>query len=711
MGETANPLVRVEHDETCGLATLTLCGPGGVNKIDHDFGLALLAAVEGLRGRAGLTGVLVVSGHREFCVGADLTYLYGERDPARLLTVVLALTRGYRALETLGVPVAAALTGSALGGGFELALACHHRVALDDARVKLGLPEVSLGVLPGAGGTQRLPRLLGFQAALELITQASVLPAPVALKKGLVHALAPTPEAVVAACRAWLLAHPGHKAPWDSKGFTWPPPAPDSEDARNLFMAGSAMLFKKTAGAYPAAEAAMAVAQEGARLSLDRALELEARAFVRLAVSDGAKDMIRTFFFHKNAADKLDELPAAPEDGIARVAVLGAGMMGAGLAWICALAGVEVLLRDISQAALDRGMAHCAEQAASFARKKGPAAAEAALARIRPVLEVEALRGTDLVIEAVFEDIALKHRVIREVEPVLAPGALFASNTSALPIGDLARASAAPERFLGLHFFSPVERMPLIEVIEGPATGQEALGRALAFCRRLKKTPILVGDGFGFYTTRVFAAYILEGAELVAEGHDPAALEWAARTTGMAVPPLQVFDEISLTLGKHVVAGSRPYLGERFDTAGAALVLRMVDEAGRAGRAAGAGFYDYVEGKRQGLWAGLEGLVSAPARPVDVEALRFRLLAVQAAEVARVLDAGILRRSRDAELGAVLGLGFAPPSGGPLAWMDRQGLPALVARLDDLAARHGPRYAPCTLLRELAARGGRFYPA
>jgi 3-hydroxyacyl-CoA dehydrogenase/enoyl-CoA hydratase/3-hydroxybutyryl-CoA epimerase len=446
-------------------------------------------------------------------------------------------------------------------------------------------------------------------------------------------------------------------------------------------------------------------------LSLDRALELEARAFVKLAVSDGAKDMIRTFFFHKNAADKLEELPDTAEDGIRRVAVLGAGMMGAGLAWIAARAGCEVLLRDISPAALDRGMAHCAAQAASLAKKKGQAEAQATLGRIRPVLQVEALRGADLVIEAVFEDLALKHRVIREVEPVLAPGALFASNTSALPIGDLARASAAPERFLGMHFFSPVERMPLIEVIEGPATGQDALGRALAFSRRLKKTPILVGDGFGFYTTRVFAAYILEGAELVAEGHDPAAVEWAARVVGMAVPPLQVFDEISLTLGKHVVAGSRPYLGDRFDTAGAALVLRLVDEAGRAGRAAGAGFYDYADGKRQGLWAGLRGFVTAPAQPVDVSELGFRLLAVQAAEVARVLDAGILKRPRDAELGAILGLGFAPATGGPLAWMDRQGLAALVGRLDGLSARHGVRYAPCALLRAMAAQKARFYPA
>ncbi len=705
-----DPYLRFELCEATGIGTLWLQGATGVNKIDHAFGRALIDQVAALAEVQGLTGVIVATAYRDWCVGADLEFLYGARDPAHLLEGVLALTRSYRALETIGVPVVAALTGSALGGGFELALACHHRVGLDDSRVKLGLPEVSLGVIPGAGGTQRLPRLIGFQAALELIGQGRVLPAPAAKAKGLIDDLQPTPEAVLEAARAWILAHPGHRAPWDRQGFTWPAPAPDSDDARNLFMAGSAMLYKKTAGAYPAAEAAFTAAQEGARLAFDRALELEARLFVKLATSDGAKDMIRTFFFHKNAADKLEGLPRGDGADFSRIAVLGAGMMGAGLAWICARAGYDVVLKDIGQPALDRGMAHIGKQATKLARHKPQAEVDAILARVRPSLDLQDLRGVDLVIEAVFEDIGLKHRVIREVEPLLAPDAVFASNTSALPITDLAKASVAPGRFVGLHFFSPVEVMPLLEVIEGAGTSAETLARCLAFGRRIRKTPIVVGDGFGFYTTRVFAAYILEGAQLVAEGHEPALIEWAARVAGMAVPPLQVFDEITLVLGKHVVAGAKPYLGDQLDIPGADLVVRMVDELDRTGRAHGAGFYDYADGRRRGLWPGLADLAGGPPTETGVDLLAFRLLAIQAAEVARALDEGILKRHRDAELGAVLGLGFSPPSGGPLAWMDRQGLPALVARLDALAEACGARYTPAPILRRMAARGERFFP-
>ncbi len=706
-----DPYLRIELCEETRIATLWLQGATGVNKIDHAFGRALIARVAELAEIDELAGVIVATAYRDWCVGADLQFLYDARDPAHLLEGVLALTRSYRELETLGVPVVAALTGSALGGGYELALACHRRIALDSGRVKLGLPEVSLGVIPGAGGTQRLPRMVGFQAALELISQGRMLPAPAAKAKGLVDELQPTPEAVIEAARAWVLANPGHQAPWDRKGFAWPAPAPDSPDARNLFMAGSAMLYKKTAGAYPAAETAFTAAQEGARLSFDKALELEARLFVSLAVSDGAKDMIRTFFFHKNAADKLEGLPTSEAPDFEKVAVLGAGMMGAGLAWICARAGYQVVLKDIRQEALDKGMAHIGKQAGKLARKKGQEAVDAILGRIVPTIELEDLRGTDLVIEAVFEDVGLKHRVIREVEPLLAPGAVFASNTSALPITDLAEASAAPERFIGLHFFSPVEVMPLLEIIEGEATDADTVGRCLAFGRRIRKTSIVVGDGFGFYTTRVFAAYILEGAQLVAEGHDPALIEWAARVAGMAVPPLQVFDEITLVLGKHVVAGSKPYLGDQLDIPGAELVVRMCDELDRNGRAHGAGFYDYADGRRRGLWSGLAGLATGKPEETGVELLAFRLLAVQAAEVARAMDEGILKRNRDADIGAVLGLGFAPPSGGPLAWMDRQGLPALVERLDALAAATGARYAPAPLLRRMAERGERFYPA
>lgn len=704
MTTTENNMVRLQFDAQTGVATLTLAMPK-VNRINPAFDEGLGQALDWASAQEGLSGIIIDTAHDDWCVGADLDGLFGERDAQTLLTRVTALGALYRRVETLGVPVVAALTGSALGGGYELALACHHRIALSSPKVQVGLPEVTLGVLPGAGGTQRLPRLIGIQAALDIILQGKVLRAPKAKAAGLVDALADDRDALRQAALAYIAANPGAQQPWDRKGRI-PGPRPGSADARNLFMGACGMIEKKTAGAYHAPRIALAAVQEGLALTFDRALEVEARAFVQLAIGDQAKDMMRTLWFHRNAAKKHEGLPRAESDDIRKVAILGAGMMGAGLAFVCAKAGYEVVLRDINPDTLAAARAHCEAQAAKLKHLSDDARATL-LSRITTTLEVEPIRGSDLIIEAVFENLDLKHKVTQEAEPLLAEGGIWASNTSALPIGDLASVSRDTSSFIGLHFFSPVEKMELLEIITGADTSEQTLARCLAFTKRIGKLPIVVGDGYGFYTTRVFSAYILEGAQLVAEGHDPTLIEWAGRSAGMVVPPLQVFDEVTLTLGVKAVTMGRKY-GRPLDMPGVGLVESMV-EAGRAGRAAGAGFYDYKDGRRRGLWKGLRDHAAGTPEQSTVELLRDRLLGIQALEAARTVAEGIIKQPRDAEVGAIFGLGFAPGTGGPLSYIDRMGAAAFVARMDDFAARFGPRYAVPEALREMAASGKTYF--
>jgi 3-hydroxyacyl-CoA dehydrogenase/enoyl-CoA hydratase/3-hydroxybutyryl-CoA epimerase len=711
--DTPNSAVQCEFDAATGVATLTLAMQGKVNKINREFGEGLNAAIDWAKAQSGLKGIVITSAHKDFCVGADIDLLYRERDPAQMFGFVTGLAAVFRKLETCGVPVASALVGSALGGGYELALATHHRVALDSPKVVLGLPEVQLGVLPGGGGTQRLPRLIGLQPALEMILQAQQVRAPKAVGKGLVDELAPTRDEVVAKAKAWVIANPkASKQPWDA-GKPIPGMQPNSPDARNLFMASCGMLEKKTAGAFESPKLAVAAIQEGTALTFDRGMEVEARLFVKLAVSDQAKDMIRTLWFFKNAAEKHQGLPSTADMGIETVTILGAGMMGAALAFVAAQGGMRVVMKDIKQEALDKGLDHV-KQLVGELKHLDADAKQQLLDRVTGTLDLAQVHETDLVIEAVFENLALKHRVTQEVEPRLSARGIWASNTSALPISDLATASSRPDKFIGLHFFSPVEKMPLLEIIVGKGTSDETLARCLAFTRAIKKIPIVVNDGYAFYTTRVFSAYVLEGAQLVAEGHDPVLVEWAARRTGMVVPPLQVFDEVTLSLAAHAFTQGREY-GRALDLSGVALVQKLV-EIGRTGKAAGQGFYDYRDGKRQGVWAGLRALAAEvsgdapkPSVAASVPELSRRILAAQAVEAARAADEGILRNFRDAEVGAVFGVGFAPNRGGPFAHIDRTGVAAFVAELDDYAARFGARYQAPQLLRTMAAEGRTFF--
>ncbi len=704
---TSNGALRLAFEEETGIALLTLEMEGRANKIDDNFAYGLSEAFDWALGHSELKGVILGTGHRDFCVGADLDWLYCERDPLLLYENVMKLQRFFRKMETSGVPVVAALTGSALGGGFEVALAAHHRIALEASHVKFGLPEVTLGVLPGAGGTQRLSRMLGIQKALDLILQGKILRAAKAHKVGLVDELAQTKEEVYRKARAWIAENPHPKRPWDRKNFRFPDVQPDSSEARDIFMGAAALVAQKTAWAYEAPQLAINAMQEGVRLHFDRALEVETSYFVKLATGDQAKNMLRTLWFHRTAAEKLEDLPKVEDAKIGKVGILGAGMMGAGLAFVCAQSGYEVILQDISQEALDRAMERI-QHLVTKKRHLDEEARQALLKAIRPTLQAEDVAEVDLIIEAVIEDLAIKRNVHQKLAPLLAKEALWASNTSAIPISKLAVNSGRRANFLGLHFFSPVEKMALVEVIVTPETSEEALGRALAFVRKLKKIPIVVNDGYGFYTTRVFAAYILEAAQLVAEGHEPELIEWAARSAGMAVPPLQVFDEINLSLAQHVLAQREESSTYALPSEGIELIAKMVD-LGRTGRSAGKGFYNYEGGRRIGFWKGLGDLVDGEAPQQDVEEIQRRLMFVQCVEVARTLDEGILRHERDAEVGAVFGLGFAPNSGGPLAYMDRLGPLKLVPTLKRMSQKYGPRYEPPALLNKMASQRRFFF--
>jgi 3-hydroxyacyl-CoA dehydrogenase/enoyl-CoA hydratase/3-hydroxybutyryl-CoA epimerase len=711
----ANDALKLSFDSETGVATLMLEMAGRANKVDEAFGRGLQGAIAWTKEREGLKGVIVGSAHKNFCVGADIDGLYPRRDAAETLEFVRGLNAIFRDLETMGVPTVCALTGSALGGGYELALACHHRIGVDDPRAQVGLPEVTIGVIPGAGGTQRLPRIVGIQKALEHISMGQPVRIQKALKLGMVDALEPTREAVMAAAHAWIAANPKAKQPWDERGFRFPAPDPQSTEGRQMFMGASAMLYKKTAGTMPQIEAAISAMQEGVALTFDRALEVESRYFVGCMIGDQCKDMIRTFWFHRNAALKAEGLPVADAHGFEKVGILGAGMMGAGLGFICASKGMSVVLKDIHQEALDGAVAHCTAQVKKR-RHLGEAAQQAILDRITYTLDNSALDGCDLIIEAVVENDEVKAVVTRETEPRLSANGVFASNTSAIPITHLAKASAKPASFIGLHFFSPVEKMPLLEIIRGAATSEETVGRCVKFALSLGKLPIVVADGYGFYTSRVFGTYLMEAVQLVAEGHDPVLVEWAAKSAGMVVSPLKVFDEVTLRLGYKGILQRERYMDEDLsEIPGIKLLRSMVEDHQRLGKVVGKGFYEY-EGRERRLWPGLKDLVreiSGDVKPeqTGVEYLQDRLMLRQVAETARCLQEGVLLKKRDAEVGGIFGIGFAPNSGGPLAWMDLRGIATVVSQLRALEQSEGARYAPPKLLVDMAERGERFFEA
>ncbi|QMU76998.1 3-hydroxyacyl-CoA dehydrogenase [Streptacidiphilus sp. PB12-B1b] len=736
--------VRYRQDPD-GVVTLTLDLPGSANVMNAQYRDAMGAAVARLAAeRERITGVVITSAKKTFFAGGDLTALIQvtEENAAEFAAGLTEIKAQLRTLETLGRPVVAAVNGSALGGGLELALACHHRVCLDDEGIRIGLPEATLGLLPGGGGITRSVRMMGVQAALPLLTEGRQLRPAKALAVGWIDELASDRDELMAKARAWLLAHPDAAQPWDAPGHRVPDLRPLDPESYPLLAAAPAVLHRKTHGCYPAVERILAAAVEGALLDLDTALQVETQYLTELVTGQVAKNMISTFWFQLNEVNAGGSRPAGhPASSVRRVGVLGAGMMGAGIAHVSALAGIEVVLKDATVEAAVRGRdSITALLDKDVARGKLTEDQKQSLLDLITVTGDDAdLGGCDLVIEAVFEDRELKNTVLAAAEAAALPGAVIASNTSTLPITGLAQAVAEPERFVGLHFFSPVRRMPLVEIIRGEKTSPETLARAFDFVRQIRKTPIVVNDSRGFYTSRTFGTYLTEGIAMVGEGVPAALVENVARKAGMAVGPLAVCDEVSLTLplrirdqaladlaeaGAEVEAEAETGTGGGADAARDGLaqlrqhpayeVLQaMTAEYGRAGRAAGAGFYDYpagdADGGRKSLWPGLAERWAAPGRPLPPEQdVRDRLLYIQALETVRILEESVLTSVADANIGSVLGIGFAPWSGGTLQFVNSVGPAAFTARADQLADAYGERFRPSALLREKAARDERF---
>ncbi|QJE72139.1 3-hydroxyacyl-CoA dehydrogenase [Aerophototrophica crusticola] len=708
-----------------GICILTIDQPGrSMNVIDGAFAREFAGAIAQAAGDAAVKGILITSGKPAFLAGADLMELeavferVADTPTAALYQGFAGFSATLRKMETCGKPVACALNGTALGGGFEIALASHYRVVADDPGIKLGLPEVQVGLLPGAGGTQRVPRLIGIQLALPLLLEGRQLSPQKARDTGLAHAVVPAGE-LLAAAKAWLLS-PAATAtqPWDAKGYKVPGGA-GGMDPRSVqtFMAAGAMLRDKTYGNYPAPAAILSCVYEGTQLPMDTALRVESKYFTSLFLTPVARNMIRTLFINKGKADKLSRRPAdVPRNKIRKIGMLGAGMMGAGIAYVAAMAGITVVLVDQTQEAAERGKGYAAKLLADAVAKgrMTKAKADGILSLIQPTTSYDGLSDAGLVVEAVFEDRALKAEVTRRAEAVMPPTAIFGSNTSTLPITGLAEASSRPERFIGIHFFSPVDKMPLVEVIRGERTGDEALAMALDFVQAIRKTPITVNDGRGFFTSRFCGAYINEGQTLLLEGVAPALIENAGKMAGMPVGPLALADETAIDLAYKIFRQWKLDLGDSFvPGSGASVTTRMVEEFGRPGRKGGKGFYDYPEGGKKRLWPDLA--THWPQRPADqqpdVEEVKTRLLYAQALDAVRCLEAGVLTTPEDGDVGAILGLGYAPWTGGPFSLIDTVGVARFVAECDALAAKHGERFSPPRLLRDMATRGDRFYPA
>ncbi len=714
---------KIETDAD-GIATVTFDAPNkSMNTLTGKALAEIEAMAEQFKSDAAVKGVVFASGKPTgFCAGADLDEMLGsftvaddEAGRASIYERVFAFNRAFRALETCGKPVAVALEGLALGGGFELALSCHYRVAADQPKFQVGLVESKIGLIPGGGGTQRLPRLIGAMAAAPLLLEGKTLRASEALAMKVVHEVV-APGGCIDACKAWIKNGGVGVAPWDKSDFKIPGGAVWSPGGVQVFIMGNAMVRKSTYGNYPAQLNIMRAVYEGLQVPMDAALRIESRYFARTCLTPQATAMIRTLFqsmqaLNKGAARPKDAAPTA----VKKAAVLGAGMMGAGIAHAQALAGIETVLIDQTQEAADKGRKHV-EDLLTKAVSRGRLAADkaqAALALVTATTDYGLVKGSDLVVEAVFESRDVKAAVTKLAEAQLADGAVFGSNTSTLPITGLAEASVRPANFIGIHFFSPVDRMGLVEIIKGEKTSDQTIAAAIDYVMKIKKTPIVVNDSRGFYTSRCFSTYVAEGMEMLAEGIAPAIIDNIGRATGMPRGPLEMADDVALDLVHKIAVQTKKDLGGDYvERPTDAIVDTLVTKLGRMGRKNGKGFYDYPESGDKKLWPGLSDVVApttTEAEPDAVAHLRQRLLYRQAVEAARCFDEGVLTDPRDGDVGAILGWGFAPWTGGPFSLIDSVGTAAFVEACDALAKQYGDRYSAPAGLRAMAAKGQGYY--
>jgi len=661
--------------------------------------------------------LVITSAKSTFIVGADIDQLTQITSAEEAFKLCEDLKGMMRRMEKSGKPVVAAINGTALGGGLELALACHARIALNSPKTKLGLPEVKLGLLPGGGGTQRLPRMIGIQKSFELITQGKELTAAKAKEMGIVTDLAETNEELIAKAKAWCLANPKAAAPWDTKGFRIPGGDSKSPAVVQVLAIAPSMANAKAHGNYPAITHIMSCLFEGCLLDFDAGSQVESRYFAACVVSQTSKNMIGTLWHQLNAIKKGQSRPQGfPPSKVRRVGILGAGMMGAGIAYVSAKVGIEVVLLDTTQENADKGKGY-SQGLLDKAISRGRSTVEkrdALLGLIKTTTSYEDLAGCDLVIEAVFEDRDIKAVCTKKSEAVIHAEAVYASNTSTLPITGLAQASARPANFIGLHFFSPVDKMPLVEIIVGEKTSDETLARGFDYVLQIGKTPIVVNDSRGFYTSRVFATYIMEGLAMLGEGVHPRSIEVAGLKAGMPMPPMALQDEVSLSLSLHIAEQTQKDLaaeGKSIPAHPAAAVLENIGgKHQRVGKKTGKGLYDY-NGKEKTLWPELTKLYPPVANQPSQQELVDRLLYVQANEAARCFEEKVVRSVADTNIGSIFGWGFAPNQGGALQFINAVGAKQFVARSRELAALYGERFAPAAIVVQQAADGSRFEDA
>jgi 3-hydroxyacyl-CoA dehydrogenase/enoyl-CoA hydratase/3-hydroxybutyryl-CoA epimerase len=712
-----------------GVAVITWDVQGkSMNVMNEQGFLDLDSHIDDALSDESVKGVVITSGKDSFAGGMDLNIIAkmkesaGDNPAAGLFDGIMKIHAILRKIERAGMdaktnkggkPIAAALPGTALGIGLEIPLSCHRIFAADNPKAKIGLPEIMVGIFPGAGGTTRLARKLGAMQASPLLLEGKLNDPKKAKMAGVVDEVV-APEELLDKAKEWVLSATDADIvkPWDAKGYKMPGGAPYHPAGFMTFVGASAMVNGKTQGVYPAAKALLSAVYEGALVPFDAAIKIEARWFTNVLMNPSSSAMIRSLFINKEALEKGANRPDVADQKVKKVGVLGAGMMGAGIALVSALAGIEVVLIDQKQEAADKGKAYTtAYMDKGISRKKvTEEKKEAVLSLITATTDYAALAGCDLIVEAVFEDPAIKAEVTAKVEAVIGEDCIFATNTSTLPISSLAKASTRPEQFIGIHFFSPVDKMMLVEIIKGKETGDRAVAKALDYVRQIRKTPIAVNDARFFYANRCIIPYINEGIRMVKEGVAPALIENAAKLVGMPLGPLQLVDETSIDLGVKIAKATKAAMGDDYPDEAVDEVIFWMFEEGRLGRKTSAGFYDYDEkGKRGDLWTGLAAQYPVAEDQPDVTEVQHRLLFAQVLEAVRALEEDVLEDIREGDVGAILGWGFAPWSGGPFSWLDIIGAPYAAERCDALTAAHGPRFTTPTLLCDMAESGDSFY--